>query len=124
MTESVLMPVDYQTRRYKTPETSRRADNLILLRSGDVEQNPGPIIKIMMMILFLVLLLAGDVEAILDLGHMVHVPSARETLQGKWFQSNVADATRSSTRPHAQEAPCGRLRRLWLRTETGTVMTV
>ena len=63
MTESVLMPFDYKTRRYKPPETSRRGNNLILLRSGDVERNPGPTIKSCLMILALVLLLAGDVES-------------------------------------------------------------
>ena len=37
--------------------------NLILMRSGDVDQNTGPIIKSLMIILALVLLLPGDVES-------------------------------------------------------------
>ena len=61
MTTSVLMPNNSSKTRLKT---EARDDNIILLRSGDVERNPGPTIAkaLLMMILLLTILQAGDVE--------------------------------------------------------------
>ena len=61
MTTSVLMPTNSSKTRLKKEV---RDDNILLLRSGDVERNPGPTIAkaLLMMSLLLTILLAGDVE--------------------------------------------------------------